>query len=297
MPVRPHQTIPGPSHGKAPPSPEFVEALAKGLAVVEAFDAGHAEMTLSEVARRAGMTPAAARRSLHTLAALGYVRHVNKRFMLGARVLLLGAAYTRAAHVEEILLPELHRLVRRFGDAASVTVLDGEDILYIAHHSEQRARRMTAGIGVTYPAYPTSTGRVLLAGLPPERLNAYLAALKTEKLTEATVTDPRRIAAIVAQARRDGYATAVDELDYGITAIAVPIHDQEGRVVAALNSSGYSGRVTIDEMIEERLAELRESAARISHGLARYPTLAHSLGTNGEWGGRAAAAKPVSEPA
>jgi IclR family pca regulon transcriptional regulator len=281
---------------KAPPL-EFVEALAKGLAVVEAFDDGHAEMTLSEVARRAGMTPAAARRSLHTLAALGYVRHVNRRFMLGARVLLLGAAYTRAAHVEEILMPELHRLVRRFGDAASVAVLDGYDILYIAHHSEQRARRMMAGIGVTYPAYPTSMGRVLLAGLTDAQLDAYLGAVNPEKLTESTIADPRELKDVILRARRDGFATAVDELDYGITALAVPIRDHEGRVAAALNSSGYSGRVTLDEMLEERLAELHESAARISHGLARYPTLAHSLGANGEWGGRAAPPQRLREPA
>lgn len=265
------------------PVAEFVEALAKGLAVVEAFDEGHAEMTLSEVARRAGVTPAAARRSLHTLTTLGYVRHVNRRFMLGARMLLLGAAYLRAAHVEEILLPELVRLVRQFGDAASVTVLDRHDILYIAHHSEQRARRMTAGVGVTYPAYPTSMGRVLLAGLSPEAFDAYIATVHLEKLTDATITDRGKLKAIVARARRDGYATAVDELDYGITALAVPIYDAEGRVAAALNSSGYSGRVSIAEMVDERLVDLRESAARISQALARYPTLARTLGVNGEW--------------
>jgi IclR family pca regulon transcriptional regulator len=295
MNPRPPHITPAPGRDKA--APEFVEALAKGLAVVEAFDEGHAEMTLSEVARRAGITPAAARRSLHTLTTLGYVRHVNRRFVLGARVLLLGAAYLRAAHVEEILLPELVRLVRRFGDAASVTVLDRHDILYIAHHSEQRARRMTAGIGVTYPAYPTSMGRVLLAGLPPQAFAAYLAGLRTEKLTDFTVTDHGKLAAIVARARRNGYATAVDELDYGITAIAVPIRDGEGRVVAALNSSGYSGRVGVDEMIDTRLPELRESAMRISQALARYPTLARSLGANAEWTGRATAAARIKEPA
>jgi len=288
MPPRSSRANPTESRGKAP---EFVEALAKGLAVIEAFDEGHAEMTLSEVARRAGMSPATARRGLHTLTALGYVRHVNKRFMLGARVLQLGAAYLRTAHAEEILMPELHRLVHGFGDAASVAVLDRSDILYVAHHSEQRARRLTAGVGMSYPSYPTSMGRVLLAGLPPEALDACLSGLRTEKLTELTVTDRGKLKAIIAKARRDGFATAVDELDYGITAIAVPIHDYEGRVVAALNSSGYSGRVTIEEMIDKRLPELRESAARISHAIARYPTLARSLGANGAWGSRDAAAR------
>jgi IclR family transcriptional regulator, pca regulon regulatory protein len=262
-------------------SAEFVGGLAKGLAVIEAFDAGQSEMTLSEVARRAGITPAAARRSLHTLAALGYVRHVNKRFLLSARVLHLGAAYLRAAHIEEILLPELRRLVARFGDAASVSVLDGDDILYIAHHSAERANRIFAGVGVTYPAYPTSMGRVLLAGLSKDAFDAYLCNARLEKLTELTVTDRAKLHAIVARARKVGFATAVDELDYGITALAVPVRDPDGNVVAALNSSGYSGRVDIGIMIAERLSELRESAARMSQALARHPTLARSILSNG----------------
>jgi IclR family transcriptional regulator, pca regulon regulatory protein len=262
-------------------SPEFVGGLAKGLAVIEAFDAAQSEMTLSEVARRAGITPAAARRSLHTLVALGYVRHVNKRFLLSARVLHLGAAYLRAAHVEELLLPELRRLVALFGDAASVSVLDGDDILYIAHHSAERANRIFAGVGVTYPAYPTSMGRVLLAGLPAAALDAYLSNARLEQLTEFTVTDRGALRAIVAKARREGFGTAVDELDYGITALAVPIDDADGNVVAALNSSGYSGRIDIELMIAERLSELRVSAARMSQALARHPTLARS--TVGNW--------------
>lgn len=264
-----------PTRGKG--EPEYVGGLTKGLAVIEAFDAGHAEMTLSEVARRASITPAAARRSLHTLVKLGYVRHVNKRFLLSARVLTLGAAYLRAAHIEELLLPELRRVVDRFGGASSVTVLDGQNILYIAHYSEERANRIFAGVGVTYPAYPTSMGRVLLGGMAAEKLEAYLRDTCLEKLTEFTVTDRDKLCAIIGKARKDGYATAVDELDYGITALAVPIRDQAGRVVAALNNSGYSGRVKIKEMIVERLTELLESAGRISQALAHHPALARSV--------------------
>ena len=260
---------------------EYVGGLSKGLSVIEAFDASHPEMTLSEVARRAKITPAAARRSLHTLLKLGYVRHVNKRFLLSARVLVLGAAYLRAAHVEELLIPELRHVVGRFGGAASVTVLNRYDILYIAHHSEERANRIFAGVGVTYPAYPTSMGRVLLAGLPSEEVEAYFANARLEKLTEFTVTDREKLCAIISKARKDGYGTAVEELDYGITALAVPIRDQTGRVVAALNSSGYSGRVKIKEMIAERLADLQETASRVSQTLAHHPALARSIAGGG----------------
>ena len=256
---------------------EFVEALAKGLSVIEAFSDEHPAMTLSDVARRTGMSPATARRSLHTLVALGYVRQVDRRFVLGARVLTLGAAYLKAAHIEEVVQPELRRIVGRFGDAASVAVLDGTDILYIAHYSEQRAARMVASVGVTYPAYATSLGRVLLSGLAPAELDAFLAGITPRALTDRTITDKDRLRVIVENARRQTYTTAVDELDYGITALAVPIKDPAGRVIAALNSSGYTGRLDVATMVEERLDALHQSAAAISQAIRRHPALAASI--------------------
>src|SRR5690606_1949988 len=145
---------------------EFVEALAKGLSILESFDAEHPEMTLSDVARRVGLSPAAARRALITLQAMGYVGQTNKRFHLRPKVMSLGSAFYFSARVDEVLQPELRHLVGRFGDASSVATLEGHDVLYIAHYSEQRARRPTAVVGARYPAHATSLGRVLLAGLP-----------------------------------------------------------------------------------------------------------------------------------
>jgi IclR family pca regulon transcriptional regulator len=266
---------------KMPPSRrtkvEFVEALARGLAVLGAFDEAHSEMALTEVANRIGVSPATARRSLHTLEALGYLRFVNKRYVLAAHVLTLGAAYIRAAHIDEALMPELRRLVDLFGDASSVSVLDGSNILYIAHCSEQRAARRTAGIGVTYPAYATSMGRVLISRLRDDELEIYLDDLRPIKFTENTVTDIGRLRRIFVQTRRLGYSAVVDELDYGITALAVPITDQTGRVVAAVNTSGYSGKLPIDQLVDGRLNDLRIAATRIGQIFTRYPVLLHSI--------------------
>ncbi len=266
-----------PADAAAPRAAEFVEALARGLAVLETFDEAHPELSLTDVARRTGMSPATARRSLHTLAALGYVRAVNKRYVLAARVLALGASYLRAAHVDDALMPELRRLVGQFGDASSVSVLEGPNILYVAHCSEQRAARPSAAIGVTYPGYATSMGRVLLSRMPPEAIEMYLAQLRPTKLTEHTETDIGRLRQILAEVRQQGYALVVDQLDYGVTSLAVPIKDQTGRVVAAINSSGYSGKLSADRMVDERLAELQVSAARITHVFTRYPALLHSI--------------------
>lgn len=253
--------------------PEFVEALAKGLRILESFDAANSEMTLSEVARRVGLSPAAARRSLITMIELGYVGQTGKRFHLKPKVLGLGSAFYFSARVDEVFLPELRGLVERFGDASSVATLQGHEVLYVAHYSVQRARRATAHVGARYPAHATSLGRVLLAGTPPGRLDAWFATLEPVRLTTLTVTDKARLREIVEETRALGYATTVDELDYGVTALAVPVKGPSGATVAALNSSGYSGLVTPESLVNERLPELRAAASRIGVALARNPAL------------------------
>ena len=257
---------------------EFVEALAKGLAILESFDAAHPEMTLSEVARCVGLSPAAARRSLITLSALGYVGQTGKRFHPKPKVMTLGSTFYFSARIDELLQPDLKALVDRFGDASSVGALSGHDVIYVAHFSLQRARRATAVIGARYPAFATSIGRVLLAALPPDSLDEYLDTFVPEPLTSKTLTDPCALRETIAGVREDGYATTVDQLDYGITALAVPIRNSEGRTVAALNSSGYTGVVTPEILIAERLPELRAAASHITQEMARFPVLESILG-------------------
>tara|TARA_B100000378_G_scaffold249165_1_gene222328 strand:+ start:44 stop:892 length:849 start_codon:yes stop_codon:yes gene_type:complete len=258
---------------------EFVEALAKGLAILECFDAAHPQMTLSEVARRVGLSPAAARRSLITLQTLGYVGQTNKHFHLRPKVMTLSSAFYFSARIDEVLQPNLRMLVEQFGDASSVGTLDGDHVIYVAHVSVQRARRAAAVIGARYPAGATSLGRVLLAGQSDEALEHYLQTAKLEALTSKTVTDPVVLREKIMAVRADGYATTVDQLDYGITALAVPIRNFEGRTIAALNTSGYTGMVTPESMIAERLPALREAASHIAHAMSRYPVLQSTMGT------------------
>ena len=256
---------------------EFVGGLAHGLSVIEAFNEKHPEMTLSEVAARTKLTPATARRSLHTLASLGYVRAVNKRFTLSARILALGSSYLRSAGIEGALLPELHRIVSRCGDTAGVAILTGTEILYIAHYSEQRGVRPVAGTGVSYPAYPTSLGRVLLSALQKPELDQYFRTAKFEQHTNVTESDPKKLRALIEEARRKGYATIVDQLFYGVTSLSVPIIIAPNRVIAAINTSGYTGQVTPEGLIQSRLPELQRSATRVAEMIAEHPLLLHSL--------------------
>ncbi|KGE02045.1 IclR family transcriptional regulator C-terminal domain-containing protein [Rhizobium sp. YS-1r] len=258
---------------------EFVEGLAKGLAILESFDVTHPEMTLSEVARRVGLSPAAARRSLITLQALGYVQQKDKRFHLRPKIMTLGSSFYFSARIEEVLQPDLRELVEKFGDASSVGTLDSEDVIYIAHVSVQRARRAAAVMGARYPACATSLGRVLLAGLSDDALEKYLSNVHPKALTSKTITDPAILREEILAVRESGYATTVDQLDYGITALAVPIRDMEGRTIAALNTSGYTGILTPESLVTERLPALRQAASHIAHAITRYPVLQSIMGT------------------
>lgn len=258
---------------------ETVAGLARGLRVLEAFNEGEDRMTLSEVARLTSISPAAVRRSLRTLASLGYVRSVDRHYLLGARVLLLGSAYLRSADIESMLMPELHRLVGLFGDTAGIAILAGANIIYIAHRCTPRGMRPVAGAGVTYPAYATSLGRVLLASLDERALDEYFATAHFDKLTTLTEVNPKRLRAILRQVRKQGFATIVDQLFYGVTSLTVPIVNATGETIAALNTSVYTGQMTAEDLIKTRLSELRKSSEQLTRIVSSHPVLQQSLQT------------------
>jgi len=164
--------------------------MARGLAVIKAFDEDHQQLTLSEVASITGLARAAARRFLLTLAELGYVRTDGRMFALTPRVLELGYAYLSSLSLPQIAEPHLERMVAEVQESASVTVLDDTDIVYVARVPTSRIMRVTISIGTRFPAYATSMGRVLLAGLTPAELDAYLERVSMRPITARTITDP-----------------------------------------------------------------------------------------------------------
>lgn len=266
---------------------ETVAGLARGLRVLESFNEGDGRKTLSEVARLTSLSPAAARRSLRTLASLGYLRNINRHYILNARVLSLGAAYLRSADIESALMPELRRLVALFGDTAGIAVLVGTNILYVAHHCTPRGMRPVAGAGIMYPAYATSLGRMLLASLDEGALDSYFSTVRLEKFTKLTETNPRRLGSILRQIRKQRYATIVDELFYGVTSLSVPIFDAAGDTIAAVNTSAYTGQTTAADLIKKRLSELRASSEELTRIVQSHPSLQQALRTAPEPQGRA----------
>lgn len=247
---------------------DFVVSLDRGLAVMAALAGAPAGLGLSELAAAASMSRAAARRFLLTLAALGYVEPSGRRFRLTAKVLDIGARYLAAMPFAQRAEPAMRALADELSEACSVAVLDGADIVYVARVPGPRVVSVTLTIGARLPAYCTALGRVLLAGLPPERLREVLAQSRPAALTEHTLTDPERLVAAVDRVRDAGYALVDQELEHGLRSIAVPLHGAGGAVAAALNVSAQAGRVPVARMRGEFLAGLRRAAADIERHAA-----------------------------
>jgi IclR family transcriptional regulator, pca regulon regulatory protein len=247
--------------------PHFVQSLERGLAVIRSFDAAAPELTLSEVARAAGLTRAAARRFLLTLVDLGYVRTDGRLFALSPRVLELGYAYLSSLSLPEVAEPHLERLVSEVHESSSVSVLDGGDVVYVARVPTSRIMTVAINVGTRFPAYATSMGRVLLAGLPDDELDDYLARATLTRLTPRTATSATALRAEIERVRAQGWALVDQELEVGLRAVAAPIRDRTGRVVAAVNVSAHASRTSLDTMRRDLLPPLLAAAARIEADL------------------------------
>ena len=256
---------------------EYLSTLARGLSVLRSFTKERPEMTLSEVAASTNLSPAVARRCLNTLVELGYVGKRGKLFLLTPEVMGFASAFLESVNLEEIARPYLQEVRDSTGDSSSLAVLSHLDVLYLVHVSTNRMFRLNAGFGTRFPAYPTSLGRVLVAYQDSNFIDDYLARIKPEKLTSKTVTSRVKLRKILNRCRRLGFTSTQDELDYGIVSVAVPVFDNDGDILAAINCSTATTRVNQEEMIETRLPHLMAAAKKIELELRRYPVLVHSI--------------------
>jgi IclR family transcriptional regulator, pca regulon regulatory protein len=248
-------------------SSDYVQSLERGLAVIRAFDAEHRELALSEVARSTGLTRAAARRFLLTLVKLGYVNYAHGRFSLRPRVLELGYAYLSSLSLPEVALPHMEALVAQVNESCSISVLDETDVVYVARVPTRRIMSITLAVGTRLPAFVTSMGRVLLAGLSDDELEERLARIEIVALTSRTVKDKDALRAILATVRRQGYAATDQELEEGLRSLAVPLHTASGAVTAALNVSVHASRATMGVLRREFLPLALSTAAAIEEDL------------------------------
>jgi len=246
---------------------EFVQSLDRGLAVIRAFGPDRERLSLSEVARATGLTRAAARRFLLTLVKLGYVRNDGREFSLRPRVLELGYAYLSGLALPEVAAPHLEELVAKLHESSSISVLDGHHIVYVVRVPTKRIMTVAISVGTRFPAFATSMGRVLLAALPDDQFERYLAEATFEQLTARTVTDPGRLRAIVREVARQGYAIVDQELEEGLRAVAAPVRGGAGVGTAAINVSAHASRVSMAAMRSEILPALLETVRQIEADL------------------------------
>src|SRR5690554_7001085 len=247
-----------------PDDRDYVGALASGLEVLQAFDGEHPRMTLSEVAARTEMDRAKARRFLLTLHALGFVKRTGRQFELTPRVLQLGYAYQASNQYRAVIQQYLEGITAELGESSSLTVLDGDDVVYVVRSAARhRLMAITLSVGTRLPAAYTSMGRVLLAQLPDGELDAWLERAVLERHTEKTITDKAELRKCILKVRQQGYAIADQELDSGLRSLAVPAFDANGRLLGAINISTNAARIDHATLLEEYLPLLQAKAELI----------------------------------
>ncbi|MFC9677318.1 MULTISPECIES: IclR family transcriptional regulator C-terminal domain-containing protein [unclassified Streptomyces] len=246
---------------------DFVESLARGLAVLTVFGPGRAELNLTDIATATGLARATARRALITLEHLGYVASRGRGFWLTPRVLALGFPPLSHLTLPEIATPHMRALSAELHDSVSLTVLDGDDIRYTARVATSRVMSVNISVGTRFPAFATSMGRVLLADLAPAERAAFLARADLAPLTPRTVTGADRLGALLDDVRHRGHALVDGELEEGLRSVAVPVRDLAGQVVAAVNVATHSSRRDLARVTDEVLPALLATASRIEADL------------------------------
>lgn len=246
---------------------EFVNSLARGLAVIRSFSKEAPEMTLSEVAARTGLTRAAARRFLLTLERIGYICTDGRRFRLAPKILDLGFAYLSSTGLWDIAMPYMEQVSEELNESCSASVIEGCEIVYVARVPSTRIMSVGLNLGARLPAFATSMGRVLLAHLPEAKARERVETCSKQAFTARTVTDPDQLWTILEDVRRKGWALVNQELEEGLLSIAVPLKNRRDRVLAALNVSGHAGRVTPKRMVETYLPVLQRAAQLITQAM------------------------------
>jgi IclR family pca regulon transcriptional regulator len=244
------------------PSDQYVQSLVRGLSVIRAFGADHSNMTLSEIATRTDLTRATARRFLHTLVEIGYVRTNGRTFELTPRVLELGFSYLSALSLPELAQSHLESFSRETGESSSMSILDGDDIVYVARAAVQRIMSVSISVGTRFTAYMTSMGRVMLAATDASLPDVL------ERRTSRSVATPEELRNELVRVREQDYSMVDEELEVGLRSLAVPIRNSAGVTVAAINVSVASGADSRDEFVSSMLPRLRSVAAAIEAELS-----------------------------
>jgi IclR family pca regulon transcriptional regulator len=244
--------------------PNFMTSLARGLAVLQAFSDQRRSLTMAQISHKTGIPRASVRRCLHTLMELGYAEAEGNHFSLKPKVLTLGYSYLSSTPLTVSAHPYLNRISRTLNESCSLAVLQDDEVLYVGRSATSRIMSVSLTTGSRLPAYCTSLGRVMLAHLPPEELDAWFERVPLKAMTDRTVVSRARLREILLEVRAQGYAMIEEELEVGLRSIAVPVRGASGNVLAALNVGAHAARVSSRKMQEEFLPALLKGAQELS---------------------------------
>jgi IclR family transcriptional regulator, KDG regulon repressor len=256
-----------PGEGARPVSPRYrIQAIERAVSILNAFSSEDPELGVTELAERLGLHKSTVHRFMVNLDAAGLVERNPRsgRYRLGLRIFELGGLVMQQMNLWDEALPFLEGLVRDTGETGHLAVLDGGEAIYIERVEARRALRVPSAIGRGYPAHATNLGKVLLADLPPEQVEAIVAERGLAAYTPHTITDPLELEAELERIREHGYAIDNEEYDEGLRCIGAPVRDHSGRVVAALGIGGPVTRIT-----PERVGELAGLVMGAARGLSR----------------------------
>ena len=260
---------PGPTATRVPaPAPaatplekrDWIAGLEKGLSIIEAFDDAHARLTASQAGERCGLTRTAARRYLLTLAHLHYIATDGKLFWLTPRVLRLGQRYLESARLPRIVQPFLQRITAGIQEIAYVSVLDGDETVYIARNGTHRSMNTGFGLGARAPAQVTAAGMLMLALRDPQEVEDWLQAKALKAYTSHAITSKERLLVEFARIRANGWAMSEQQMELNYRGIAVPLLDRHGDLVGGLNVSMPMGNESSEDAVARVLPVLQETA-------------------------------------
>jgi IclR family pca regulon transcriptional regulator len=241
-----------------------VQSLERGLRVLRTFTSEHPSLTLAQASQLTGLTRATVRRSLHTFHKLGYVAIDGKQFRLTPRVLDLGYAYLASAKIGDIAQPYMEALSEQINESVSVAVLDDFEIVYVARVPTKRIMRIGLALGSRLPALATSMGRMIVADLPSAERTEFIKSAPLVKMTKTTITNRSELVKVLEKIHKQGWTLLDQELEEGVRSIAAPIHDTQGRTIAAINIGTQTGRVTMKKLTDDFLPLLLQTARNIS---------------------------------
>ncbi len=257
--------LPGVALDQYTGDPNFMASLARGLVVIQAFTPQMPQMTISQLSLRTGLSRAAVRRCLYTLVKLGFAgADEAQRYSLRPKMLTLANTYTASSTLANAAQPILERMSAVHHESFSVATLDGDDIVYIARSTVNRVMSVDLHIGSRLPAFCTSMGRVLLAYLPQDQLEAFMSRVQFTPFTPRTINSVEKLRLALRNVRRNGYALCDQEFEVGLRSLAVPVTAPNGRVVATVNLSGHAPRMSMLDMQTKFLQPLRAAAAELS---------------------------------